>query len=206
MDTLTYVIVFCAVAGVVGAIYLVLRTTGSAWLKFRGTRVVTCPETKKPAAVQVEAGHAAWTSFSGPDLRVKHCSHWPGTLAAAPARELRNCGEACLSQIEAAPRDYLVRTIVTDWYQGKTCLYCGKPLGKINLERHALLDLEGVTVEWRDLQPETIPGVLTTHRPVCWNCHIAETFRRLYPELVVDRDRTPVGDAAGSRKPVSGRK
>ena len=26
-----------------------------------------------------------------------------------------------------------------------------------------------------------------THLPVCWNCHIAESFRREHPELVVDR-------------------
>jgi hypothetical protein len=23
--------------------------------------------------------------------------------------------------------------------------------------------------------------------PVCWNCHIAQTFRRVHPELVVVR-------------------
>ena len=127
MDTLTYVIVFCALAAVVGVVYMALRTTGRAWLKFRGTRVVTCPETKEPAAIQVEAGHAAWTRFSGPDLRVKQCSHWPGTWAAAPTRERRNCDEGCLSQIEAAPKDCLVRTVLTNWYQGKNVSIVASP-------------------------------------------------------------------------------
>jgi len=25
------------------------------------------------------------------------------------------------------------------------------------------------------------------YQPVCWNCHVAETFRRLYPEMAADR-------------------
>jgi hypothetical protein len=33
--------------------------------------------------------------------------------------------------------------------------------------------------------------VFSTHRPVCWNCHVTETFRRLHPELVVDRKLEP---------------
>jgi hypothetical protein len=26
-----------------------------------------------------------------------------------------------------------------------------------------------------------------THQPVCWDCHIAQTFRREHAELVTDR-------------------
>ena len=29
---------------------------------------------------------------------------------------------------------------------------------------------------------------LATSLPMCWNCHVAESFRRLHPELVTDRD------------------
>jgi hypothetical protein len=28
---------------------------------------------------------------------------------------------------------------------------------------------------------------MQTHLPVCWNCHIAQEFRREHSELVVDR-------------------
>ena len=45
------------------------------------------------------------------------------------------------------------------------------------------------TVEWRDLRAETVTEAMETHRPVCWDCHIAETFRRKYPDLVVERKR-----------------
>ena len=55
----------------------------------------------------------------------------------------------------------------------------------------ALLDPDHRTIEWRQLRPEQLPDVFSTHRPVCWNCHVAETFRRLHPELVVDRELEP---------------
>jgi hypothetical protein len=28
---------------------------------------------------------------------------------------------------------------------------------------------------------------LGRHWPVCWSCHMSETFRRAHPELVVER-------------------
>ncbi len=190
------------------ALYLVLSAFGGVvktltvwarpYLRFRSTRLVTCPETKEPAGVRLDARHAAVTAALGdPDLRLKECTRWP---------ERRNCGQECLKQIEAAPEDCLVRNILTKWYQGKPCVYCGKPLGEINWLEHrpALMSPERNTVEWRQLRPETIPRVLATHLPVCWNCHIAETFRRQHPELVVDRDwklsgktRPPQGEARG---------
>ena len=79
---------------------------------------------------------------------------------------------------------------MTRWYEGKSCVYCGKPLGEVDWIEHkpCLMSPDRRTVEWKDIPAETIPGVLETHQPVCWNCHIAETFRREHPELVVDRD------------------
>jgi hypothetical protein len=156
-----------------------------AYRRFQGTRVVACPETKAPAAVAVDAIHAALTAVLGPPrLRLKRCSRWP---------ERRDCGQECLAQIEAAPQDCLVRTMLTRWYQDKSCVYCGKPLGEIHWLEHkpALMSAERKTVEWREVPPEALPQVLATHLPVCWSCHIAETFRRQFPELVVDRPWLP---------------
>jgi hypothetical protein len=51
----------------------------------------------------------------------------------------------------------------------------------------ALLADDGTTIEWPDVPAERLPAALRTQPPVCWNCHIAETFRRLHPELVTDR-------------------
>jgi hypothetical protein len=36
---------------------------------------------------------------------------------------------------------------------------------------------------------ETVPEVLQTHQPVCWNCHVVNRLMTQHPELVVDRSR-----------------
>lgn len=177
MTTALYLL---AIVGL-GALYLLLRLVAGAYLKFRGTRVIACPEAREFAGVDVDARHAAITVAIGqPTLRVRNCSRWP---------ERQDCGQECLRQIEAAPADSLVRTVLTNWYGGKSCVFCGKALGKIDWLEHkpALMDSERRTFEWHEIRAERIPGVLATHLPVCWNCHIAETFRRRYPDLVVDR-------------------
>ena len=38
------------------------------------------------------------------------------------------------------------------------------------------------------LLPEKLPAIPAVYRPVCWTCHVGETFRREHPELVVDRN------------------
>ncbi len=162
-------------------VYQWLRTGVPAFLRFRGARVVTCPETGKPAGVAVDSRHAAVTAFQRrPDLRLTSCSRWP---------EKKDCGQDCLRQIEAAPEDCLVRTILTRWYAGKSCAYCGRTFGAVHWHDHkpALLDRDGHTVEWQELAPEDVPGALDLDKPVCWTCHVAETFRREHPDLVVDR-------------------
>lgn len=153
-----------------------------AYFKLKGKMLVTCPETKEPAAVNVDATRAAEQSFLGePHLRLSECSRWP---------ERQGCGQECLSQIEAAPEDCLVRTTIARWYAGKACAYCGKPIESVDWlggQRPALLDPDRKTVQWDQVRPEKLPVVLAKYAPVCWNCHITETFRREHPELVVER-------------------
>ncbi len=159
------------------------------FLRFRGERLVTCPETQKPAAVQVAAGQVATHALvDGWHLRLNECSRWP---------EHQDCGQHCLSQIEAAPEDCLVWTIVSRWYTGKTCVYCGKPFGQIRWldRRPALLGPDLRTVQWDAVPAEKLPEVLSTYSPVCWSCHIAQAFRGEHPDLVVERPwkRGPTG-------------
>ena len=166
-------------------ILLVVWRCALAYSKFRGVRLVTCPETAKPAAVEVDANHAALRGVIGKlNLQLKSCSRWP---------ERQGCEQECLVQIEAAPEDCLVRNILTRWYQGKSCVYCGKPLEQMDWAQHkpALMGPDHATLEWNDIRAEALPEVLTAYWPVCWNCHIAETFRRRYPFLVVDRPWKP---------------
>jgi hypothetical protein len=168
----------------VTAVFL-LSSALHAYFKFRGARLISCPETGKPAAVEVDARHAAFTApIRANGLRLKDCSRWP---------ERKDCGQDCLRQIESSPEDCLVRTILTKWYKGKNCGVCGKTFGEITWLDHkpALMGPGKPSLEWSEIIPENIPNILTTHTPVCWDCYIAETFRRQYPELVVDRSWRP---------------
>lgn len=151
------------------------------FIRFRGKRLVTCPETKKIVAVDVDATHAALTLGSGiPEIRLTSCTRWP---------ERQDCGQECVEQIELSPEECLLRKMITDWYAGKACVFCHKHFGQIHWTDHkpALLNTEHRTIEWQEISPEKIPEALTTHLPVCWNCHIAESFRHEHPELVTDR-------------------
>jgi len=156
-----------------------------AYFDYRGKRLITCPETHKAAAVDVAAGEAAMGAFlSEPTLRLKECSRWP---------ERKNCGQECLQQIEIGPENCLVWNIVSQWYEGKSCAFCHKPIGPLHHLDHApaLLGPDSRTAEWREFRPEQLPDVFATYRPVCWNCHVTETFRRLHPELVTARRFEP---------------
>ncbi len=150
---------------------------------YRGTRLVKCPETHQTVAVGVAAGKAAATVLWGnPTLGLEQCSRWP---------ERQNCGQECLQQIETDPDNCLVWNIVSRWYEGQSCALCHRRFGRLKHLDHppALMDADRKTTEWKDFRPEELTGVFATHQPVCWDCHVTETFRRAHPELVVYRDR-----------------
>lgn len=153
-----------------------------AYFDYRGKRLITCPETQKTAAVDVAAGEAALGAFlREPTLRLKECSRWP---------ERQGCGQDCLQQIESDSENCLVWSIVSKWYEGKKCVFCHKLIGPLHHMDHApaLLGPDFKTTEWKDLRPEELPEVFPRYQPVCWNCHVAESFRRLHPELVTTRE------------------
>jgi len=179
--TLFYIVLAVLLLSCIPVLFLALRT----YLRYRGTRVVTCPETCNPVAVRVNKGHAAATTALGePQLRLESCTRWP---------EKEHCGQECLAQIEAAPADCLVRNILARWYEGGACELCGQKIGAIHWADHkpALLSPERKTIEWGEVPPETLPAVLATHQRVCWNCHVAKTFHDRYPDLVTERPARP---------------
>jgi hypothetical protein len=161
--------------------YHLIHNAASAWWKFRGTRVITCPETRDPAAVVVDARHAARSAVTGErELRLRQCSRWP---------EREDCGQQCLEQIELSPEECLVRTMLDRWYQSASCALCGKEIGQINWFKHrpAFMSPDRKTAEWDEVRAEDLPTVLATHYPVCWDCHIIETVRRKYLERMIYR-------------------
>ena len=140
-----------------------------AYLRFRGTRIVACPETGQPAAVELAAWHIAATApLRRTALRLRVCSRW---------RERAPCDQACRTQIAAAPEDCLLLTILSRWYTDKACTCCGRPLAPVDRLRHSpgLMSAEMRIFEWNQIPAENIPRALTTHSPVCWRCLVAET-------------------------------
>ena len=182
---LTVLITIAVLAVAVGLFVFRAIPGVRAYLDYRGKRLVTCPETHETVAVDVDAKQAAEGAFlSEPTLRLSSCTRWP---------ERQNCGQDCLKQIDADPANCLVWNIVSKWYEGKTCAFCHKAIGPLHHLDHvpALLGPDFKTVEWKRISPEQLPKVFSTYQPVCWNCHITESFRRLHPELVTERKLEP---------------
>lgn len=146
----------------------------------RGARVVTCPETGRPTAVSIDVRHAMASGIDGQaaGLRLRACSRWA---------ERGRCDELCIC--EAALSGSTPLAIVERVLRGKACHFCRKPIEHVAFLGHypALLQADGTTIPWPDLPLERLQESLGTLRPVCWDCHIAETFRRRFPELVTDR-------------------
>ena len=167
----------------VGVIAFRIIPAISTYFLYRGKRIVTCPETFRREAVDVAARKAAvWSLIGDPKLRLDRCSRWP---------ERHDCGQECLKMIEADPDNCLVWKIVSNWYEGQSCVYCHKRFTVLSRLDHApaLLRDDHTTIEWNQISPEQLPEIFSTSEPVCWNCHITETFRREHPELVVERNR-----------------
>lgn len=175
------------VAALVGLGVIVLhgRRALQAWRRYRGTRVVVCPESREMVAVEVDAGRAAWSSPGRrPELLLEDCTRWP---------EKADCGQECLSQIEAAPEACRLRTIVEGWYRSRPCVFCGRAFGAIHWHdrKPALRQPDGQLVDWMEFEPERVMDVLASYDAVCRDCFVAESFRKDHPELVVDRTARP---------------
>jgi hypothetical protein len=174
---------YLAVAILTLAAAVVLVRLGSAWLKYRGKRVIQCPENLRPAGVVVDAAHAAATAFGkAPELRLSQCSRWP---------ERAGCGQECLSQIQASPEDCLVRNIIAKWYRGKACFTCGQEIGEIDWggSQPCLLTEAGSSLEWRQVPADKVEEMLSSAKAICFACHTATALVREHPELATDRHR-----------------
>ncbi|MFN0150641.1 MAG: hypothetical protein ACKVU1_08020 [bacterium] len=175
------VLVVVAIIGV-AAIAIAVRMA-RAFGEYRGERVVTCPETHAPVGVHVDASHAALlTARGGAGLRLSDCTRWP---------ERAGCGQECLSEIAAAPHDCLVRVRLANWYAGKTCALCGEVFDEIRWvdAKPGLLHPDGPVIAWDDVHADKLDAVQSTHRPLCYDCFVAEAFRQRYPEMFTDRAR-----------------
>ena len=86
----TLLVVF-GVAFLLSLVPLLVRTLAN-YLKFRGKRVIRCPEVGGTAVIELDAPHAALTEpFGDAHMRVESCSLWPRQA---------NCGKRCLQGLE----------------------------------------------------------------------------------------------------------
>jgi len=173
---------------VIAAAYVIRRVQIAAreFLRFRGKMLATCPETQRTVAVKIATWREALAALIGRrHLELSSCTRWP---------EREDCGQECLSQLESDPETHRVWTIASQWYAGKKCAYCGKPIEAFSHVDHrpALLNDEKTTAEWDQVPAEKLPEIMSSSLPVCWNCHVIETFRREHPELVIERPREHV--------------
>jgi hypothetical protein len=166
------------------AVYLgiAIRT---AW-KMRGKRVVICPETRQPAGVSVDVGHAATTAvWEKADIRLKDCSRWP---------ERGECEQPCARQIERQPENTRTKSIATRFFAQKACAICHKPIdppnaatlqpGFMNPEDHSVF-------AWDEILPAKLPAAVAGHYPLCANCTLAESFRQRFPDSVTEKAVRP---------------
>ena len=183
-----------ALVAIAAALWFGIRWLVRSSSRYRGPRIVTCPETKKPAIVEVDSLHASLTSTVGlPDIRLQECTRWP-------IKE--QCGQECLTVLDVAPERCLISGVLMRWYRDKNCVYCNKLFQEVHWADHrpALLSPDGKLLAWNAVNLENLQNVLETHFPVCWDCYTAQKFRLDHPELVVFRPgRNDIfGDADGS--------
>jgi hypothetical protein len=93
--TMNTALMILLAVGLVGVVYVLLPIGIDTYLRLRGPRLVTCPETQAPVEIDLDARFGALTALSGrPALRVKECGRWQDTA-------LRTCAQGCLCGIDA---------------------------------------------------------------------------------------------------------
>ena len=169
-------------AFITGVLLALVATFLTLYFRYRGKRIVTCPETHEPVSARINAALAAGTWIaSQPRFVLTACSRWP---------ERAGCDQACAPQIAASPEETLVRNIVARWYAERTCVFCAQPIGETGGPvAPGLRSADGALHEWKDIAPEDLPRFLEQSVAVCARCELVEDFRAHNPKLVIERPR-----------------
>ena len=165
---------------VVGATYVIVKVR--QMMKYHGTMLVTCPENRKTAAVKVSWGKALRSALRGErvHLELQQCSRWP---------EMSKCEQDCVFQVRVDPEKHQIWSVAKEFFAGKKCAYCGKPIQSLSHfdDYPALLDATNLTTEWDKVKPQDLPEAFSTRKPICASCHALQTVIREHPEHVVFR-------------------
>jgi hypothetical protein len=145
----------------------------TAYVRHRGPRVVVCPADGRPAAVAVDASHAALAAVTGGELRLEGCSFWPAR---------GRCGHACVDQVGPAPETAALVDLLERWLAGRRCTLCGGEFGRPRWCAHppTLMDARGGSRPWFELALADVTTALAAgeYRPLCWRCHVLEGLQR----------------------------
>jgi hypothetical protein len=153
----------------------------------RNRESVLCPETGQPVDVQEDAGFAFISALRGQEhSRLESCSRWP---------EKGDCGQECLAQLDPSPEN--IERLLTNWYEGKSCAMCARPLSRSDWQRSRLgvLNQEHKLFELRDMQLDQLQFRLENMQPLCWNCHQEERERQAVTPPVFKGDRHNLASA-----------
>ena len=176
-ETLAIVFGVLLVVSLLPLVWIALRKA----LNERGPRVITCPENGCHAEVEVGALRSGLTfAFGETRRRLTSCSRWP---------EMEGCDQACLAEIETTPGGCLVRSLVADWYNGRTCAYCGTAIPEIHASdrKPGLRTPDGRNLALADIAPVDLETAFAADQAVCANCYDAMSFREYHPGLAVER-------------------
>ncbi len=169
---------------ILAGLILVISHVVSSYRRYRGPRIITCPENQRPEIVEVDAAHATLTAMVGlTDIRLEQCSRWP---------LMRECGQECLVELDNGRSEDLVNGVLMRWYSGKRCVYCGKEFEALNWldDKPALQSPEGKLLQWHEIPREGLTEVINEYSPVCWNCYLVQFFHRKYPGMVYQPGRS----------------
>lgn len=161
-------------------VYLVIAVR--TWSRVHGTRVVVCPETQNPAAVNVDVGHAIVSAvWEKPDVRLSTCSRWP---------ERQDCDQPCVQQIETLRSETSPKVIAAHFFGTVRCSICTRPIAPpsgVALQPGFMDPTTHKVESWNEVPPQDLPQAIATRRPLCANCTLAESFRQRFPDRVTDR-------------------
>lgn len=175
-------LVAVALLAIVLAAYaaLAIRT----WIRYRGVRLVTCPDNTRPAGVTVDVGRAVIGALrETADVRVATCSRWP---------QRQGCEEPCVAQIDASPAGTRVKTIAARFFRDRRCVICARRIGPLNRGGSQPGLMNPITREaapWVEVPAQDLSEALRERRPLCADCTLAEsarpawsvTYRRVKP-------------------------
>src|SRR5689334_14572409 len=170
--------VVAAIVVAVGGAGWVVWYTGLAchlWRSFSTER----PATKQAATALIDAAlTSAVESVPAQDLS-----------QSSPGSDSQSAIDAACIEAGHLP-EASASVAVKEWARGRSCAMCRGPVTESWFAGHhiALLEPTGMTREWVDVGADRLALALATSLPLCWNCHVAATFRRTHPELVTDRD------------------